>query len=77
MGAHADQADQLKAKINTYVNFVANGDLARMYPETADQRIRLQLDCVDTPGGEFKSIVDRAIAALREMGMRFVINVRG
>ena len=76
-GADADQASQLREKINTYVGFVLDGSLARTYPETAGQRVRLQLDCPEQPAGEFATIVDHADVKLAELGMRLHLNVRG
>lgn len=76
-GADPKQADQLKAKINTYVNFVVDGDLARTYPETARQRIRLQVDCTQPPIGEFREIIDHAAHQVAKMDLSLVVNARG
>jgi hypothetical protein len=75
-GSEPEQAQQLRAKINTYVWFVLDGGLQQHYPETTGQRIRLQVDCVSRPPQEICTIVDHASKQLADYGMRLVVNVR-
>jgi hypothetical protein len=75
-GHEPGQAQQLRAKINAYVGFVVDGRLQRHYPETAGERVRLQLDCYSTPSREILTIIDHANAKLGELSMRLTVNVR-
>jgi len=76
-GTDDNQPTQLKNKINAYVGFVADGSLAQRYPETAGQRIDIQLDCVAAPTGEIATIVDHATQQLERIGIGFRVNVAG
>ena len=72
----SEQAGQLRAKIATYTDFVLDGGLQRHYPETAGQKVRLQLDCWTPPSGEAAAIVDEVNVRLAEWDMRLSVHVR-
>jgi hypothetical protein len=74
-GSDASQASQLKEKINAYAGFIMDGSLARQYPETARQPVDIQLDCCETPSGEFATILSHAAAQLQRLGIGMRINV--
>jgi hypothetical protein len=71
------QGAWLREKINAYAGFILDGTLVDQYPETADASLRIQLDCPETPTGEFAAIVERATQQLDALGIRFVVNARG
>lgn len=75
-GADAAQSSQLRAKINAYAGFITNGGLLRRHPETAGQKVLVQLDCAESPAGEFAAIIDHAKVKLAQLGVGFRINVR-
>lgn len=75
-GADPHQPAQLREKINTYTGFILDGGLARRYPETVGQPVRIQLDCVQQPTGDIAAIVEHARAQLDKLGIGFRINVR-
>jgi hypothetical protein len=76
-GDDPNQLEQLKAKINSYAQFILDGSLISAYPETADKAVRVQLDCVTHPTTEVTAVVDRAAAELAKHGVGFTVNVRG
>jgi hypothetical protein len=69
------QASQLKAKINAYAGCIMDGSLARLYPETAGQPVDIQLNCAETPSGEFATILEHAALQLQRLGIGFRMNV--
>ena len=59
------QLFQLQEKLNAYMSFALDGEMAEAYPELAAQPLRLVLRCVDVPPGpavEFLSHVREQIA---------------
>jgi hypothetical protein len=75
-GSDPDQSLQLRQKINAYAAFILDGSLARHYPETAGHRVDIQLDCLDVPLGEIKTVTEHAAVQLSKLGIGFRINVR-
>src|SRR5579871_6554885 len=41
---------QLQEKINAYLSFALDGDMAEVYPQFVGKKLRLRLDCVGMPG---------------------------
>ena len=76
-GSDANQEMQLREKINTYVTFATDGSLAEHYPETADARVRLQLDCAYDLIDPYAAVVEYAMEQLDKVGIAFGLNVRG
>jgi hypothetical protein len=74
-GSDPDQPRQLREKINAYASYVLDGTLAKQYPETAGQRIRLQLNCPQEPTGEVAAITVYAAAQLKTLGIGFGVRV--
>lgn len=74
-GAEEAQATQLKEKINAYAGFIMDGSLARTYPETASHPVDIQLNCRETPSGEFAAILAHAAAQLQPLGIGLRVNV--
>ncbi|MCA9678561.1 MAG: hypothetical protein H6708_17470 [Kofleriaceae bacterium] len=74
-GTDAAHASQLKDKINAYAEFITNGDLARQFPETAGQRVYIQLNCCEPPSGEFAAILEHAARQLQriDIGLRVMV----
>ena len=59
------QLYQLQEKLNAYMSFALDGEMAEAYPELAGQPLRLVLKCMDMPPGpavEFLSQVREQIA---------------
>jgi hypothetical protein len=74
-GTDADQAAQLRAKINSYAGYILDGTLAKQFPETAGQRVRIQLNCWETPSGQFAVITNNAAAQLDKLQIGFNVRV--
>lgn len=56
---------QLQEKINAYLSFMLDGEMAEAYPQFTGKKLRLQLDCVGMPGSDvvgFLSAVREQIA---------------
>lgn len=67
-GATAGQAAELRKKIDAYERFIMDGGLARRYPETTGQPVDIQLNCCETPTGQFATIIARATTQLQRSG---------
>jgi hypothetical protein len=71
------QETQLRDKINTYASYVTSGELVDAYPEVAGKPVRIQLHCVQEPTGRIATVVQHAASELHNLGISFVVNVRG
>jgi RecB family endonuclease NucS len=70
------QQKQLREKINVYAAFILDGGLVRRYPETAGQKVIIQLDCPEAPSGASAILVAHAVEKLAAVGVGFRVNVR-
>lgn len=70
------QSLQLRDKVNAYAGYILDGSLARAYPETADQPVRIQLDCVQEPSGEILTIIEHTREQLERFSIGWRLNVR-
>ena len=73
-GASEEQEAQLRDKINTYAGYVLDGSLARQYPETVGQRVKIRLDCIEEPAGHLAHVLHHAAAQLAIRGISFHVN---
>ena len=68
---------QLQEKLNAYLSFAIDGEMAEAYPALAARRLRIQLDCVQMPTPdvvEFLGLVREQIAF---QGINFEVRVMG
>jgi hypothetical protein len=68
---------ELQEKLNTYVSFALDGEMAEAYPALAAKPLRIQLDCAGMPGPdvvEFLGIVREQIGF---QGINFEVRVMG
>lgn len=72
----SDQGQQLMEKINAYTGFIVDGSLARHYPQTVSERVRIRLDCPEPPHGHISHIIAHAAQELSKLDIDFVVNVR-
>jgi hypothetical protein len=66
------QMVQLQDKLNAYLSFVLDGEMAEAFPALAGKPLRLQIDCVEEPQGvtaDFLADVRRQLA-LQEIGLK-------
>jgi hypothetical protein len=61
------QADQLKAKINTYAQFALDGGHLSHSPQAASQASVIRLDCSQPPNDEINAITARAAKQTRHV----------
>ena len=47
--AEPEQVDQLEEKLSNYFVYVLDGHMARQYPQYFGRRVRVVLECVETP----------------------------
>ena len=66
---------QLQEKVNAYLSFALDGEMAENFPQFATKTVRLQLDCVETPDAK----TDYFIGVIREQigfqGIEFSVRV--
>lgn len=53
----------------------SHGELARQYPETTGQPVRIQLDCVEPPRDEIAQITEHTAKQLDQINIGFRVNV--
>jgi uncharacterized protein DUF6572 len=59
------QLFQLQEKLNAYLSFALDGEMAEAYPQLAEKSLKLQLNCVEAPDErtvEFLSLVRQQVA---------------
>jgi hypothetical protein len=66
---------QLQQKVNAYLAFALDGQLASMYPASIGKPIRLQLDCISPPDNTTMRFVAMAREQLRQHGIALIVNV--
>jgi hypothetical protein len=71
----ADRVLQLQEKINTYLSFLLDGQMAREYPESVGKPVRIQLDCVAEPDGNAAHFIELVREKLRSERIRFVVKL--
>ncbi|MEI9896071.1 MAG: DUF6572 domain-containing protein [Chthoniobacter sp.] len=62
---------QLQEKINAYLSFALDGEMAEAYPQFDGKKIRLQLDCVGMPGQRRRGLPEHGARADRVSGDQF------
>ena len=66
---------QLQEKINHYLSFVLDGQLARTYPDYKDKRVVFQLNCSFPPDEGTLAFVDQVKTALEGYNIGWVLKV--
>lgn len=67
------QADQLVAKLNSYLRFAFDGTLLEKFPEVEGKSLRIQLDCA-SPGPP-DELVETIRSGLEQHNIGFNVNV--
>lgn len=65
------QLRELQAKINTYVEYVVGGQLARDFPSVAGSPVEIVLQCASPPPTELDDAATRAAQALEPYAIDF------
>lgn len=71
----ADRVLELQEKLNNYLSFALDGQMARQYPESVGKPLRLQLDCLSIPDPETSRLIEMVREKLRADGIRLVVNL--
>lgn len=75
-GAADEQSAELRDKINTYAGYVLDGSLAKQYPETVGEPVKIRLDCLTEAPGHFAHIASHASDQLAAHGIGFHVSPR-
>ena len=51
----------LQSKLNTYLNYVTNGQLKADYPQVSGEPVRIELRCAYPPGEREEKFLDIAV----------------
>jgi hypothetical protein len=70
------QAEQLKAKINTYAQFALDGGLVGNHPHLADRPIMIRLDCSQDPPSMIRDVLTIASQRLSKYDVTITALVR-
>jgi hypothetical protein len=66
----------LKAKLNSYLEFLTNGQFKTLYPQYIHKTVRFQLECQETlPDSTAKFLSDLSISLEKEHQIELIVNV--
>jgi len=68
---------QLQEKINAYLSFALDGEMAEAYPQFDGQKIRLQLDCLGMPGSDVVGFLSAVREQIAFQGINLEVRVMG
>lgn len=68
---------QLQEKINAYLSFALDGEMAEAYPQFDGKKIRLQLDCVGMPPSEVVGFLSTVREQIGFQGINLEVRVMG
>ena len=66
--------EQIKAKVGNYMQFAMGGQMAEAFPDHADSKVRIQLDCKYLPTDIAIPFLEGLNDVLMKGGMRLVVN---
>lgn len=70
-----EQLMKLQEKINNYLKFALDGEMARLYPEARGKGVRIQLDLYSEPDERTLRFIRRAEQAISSEGLRLTVNI--
>lgn len=68
---------QLQDKVNAYLAYALDGQLAREYPDASLAGLTLLLRCIEPPDAMVRGLVPPLRDALRPLDVRFEVQVEG
>jgi hypothetical protein len=71
----ADEEDSLLQKLNSYLHFVLDGELAQRYPQATGQKIRLQIDSASDPPNNISRLISEADGQMMPRNIRVQFNL--
>lgn len=66
---------QLQEKVNAYLSFALDGEMAEAYPNFVGKRLRLQLDCADAPDARTMGFIEIMRRQIAFQDIRFEIRI--
>jgi hypothetical protein len=66
---------QLQEKINAYLAFALDGEMAESYPSLVGKAVRLQLDCATGPDHRTQQFIEVVREQIAFQGINFVVRV--
>jgi hypothetical protein len=70
-----EQLFQLQEKLNTYVSFALDGELAEAYPDLANKPLRIKLQCPGRPTGRALGFLEAVRRQISFQGIRLEVVV--
>jgi hypothetical protein len=67
---------QLQEKINAYLSFALDGEMAEAYPQFVGKKLRLQLDCVGMPGSDVVGFLSMVREQIGFQGIELEVRVK-
>ncbi len=74
-GADPAQVQQIEAKFNSYLSYVQGGYMAREYPQYADCKVSIQLDCGSPPRAQDQAFLTAMQNFAAGEDIRFALQV--
>ena len=73
----AERIAELQCKLNAYLSFALDGELAKRFPDSIGKPVRVELFCVSHPDPETSKFLEFARSQLRKEGVQFeVVSMR-
>ncbi len=66
---------ELQEKVNTYLSFALDGEMAENFPQFAEKTVRLQLDCVEAPDPKTEHFIGLIRQQIGFQGIEFSVRV--
>ncbi len=66
---------QLQEKVNAYLSFALDGEMAEHFPQFADKTVRLQLECVEPPDEKTEYFIGVIREQIGFQGIEFAVKV--
>jgi hypothetical protein len=73
----AERLQELRNKINSYIEFVVGGRFRELYPTLSDKPVRLELRCVEAPDDSVSGLLNTAGKALARYQMSLSVRLIG
>jgi hypothetical protein len=70
-----EQLFQLQEKLNAYLSFALDGEMAEAYPHFAGKPLRLRLDCHAPPDTRTQEMLDAVSRQIAFQEIRFEVRV--
>lgn len=71
-----DQLLKLQEKLNNYLIFALDGEMARVYPESAGKPVVIQIDSYSEPDEKTREFLSIVRGKMRSEGIELLLNVK-